>query len=53
MISDSITGHISRKIIFNPEDINKISETEYKLEIFGLLKSNIRFINAIQKQKPM
>ena len=49
LISDSITGHISRKIIFNPEDINKISETEYKLEIFGLLKSNIRFINAIIK----
>ena len=49
LISDSITGYISRKIIFNPENINKKLEVEYKIEIFALLKSDKRFINTIIK----
>lgn len=49
LISDSITGYISRKIIFNPENVNKKLEVEYKIEIFALLKSDKRFINTIIK----
>lgn len=49
LISEAVTGLIPKKIVFNPENTNKVKEIGYKKEIFELLKSNTRFINAIIK----
>lgn len=49
LISENFITYISKKIVFEPEDIQGAQEVEYKIQIINLIKSKEKFISAIVK----